>query len=60
MRTGTYYDRDGRLVHVRRTATGYVIRRPGGETIVVGVRAHEDGKAMFRQNGSLVRMAAAR
>lgn len=58
MQTGTYYDRDGKLVHVRRTATGYVIRRPDGATSVIGVRAHENGEAMFRPNGSIVRMVA--
>lgn len=55
MRTGTYRDRDDNLVHVRRTATGYIIRRIDGGA-VAAVRAESDGEVMTRDNGRPVTM----
>lgn len=38
LRTGTYRDAQGVLVHVRRTATGYVVTYPNGRAVVLGAR----------------------
>lgn len=48
MRTGTYLDRNGHKVHVRRTDTGYVIRHLEGPDAgtVTGIRASADGEVM--------------
>lgn len=35
MRPGTYRDRDGVLVEVTRTASGYLLTYPDGRTVVV-------------------------
>lgn len=36
MRTGTYRDVNGELVHVRRTATGYTLTRADGTVTSIG------------------------
>jgi hypothetical protein len=37
MRPGTYLDKDGRMVTVRRTTTGYTVRyHDTNETIAIG------------------------
>lgn len=39
MRSGIYRDREGNLVTLTRTATGYVIRHADGSTTVIGAGA---------------------
>lgn len=36
MRPGTYRDRDGVLVVVERTESGYLLTYPDGKTVAVG------------------------
>lgn len=38
MRPGTYRDKDGKIVVVKRTATGYTIKHADGRVTVIGGR----------------------